>query len=66
MAHEALFREWPRLRGWLTEDASGRAVQRRLAPAASEWEAEGREPGLLWRGTRLAAALEVAQLSPRS
>ena len=52
VAHEALFREWPRLQGWLTDDAAGRAVQRRLALAASEWAAEGREPGVLWRGTQ--------------
>lgn len=60
VAHEALFREWPRLRGWLTDDAAGRAVQRRLALAASEWDAEGREPTALWRGTRLQSGLEVA------
>ncbi|HEU5241601.1 MAG TPA: BTAD domain-containing putative transcriptional regulator, partial [Ornithinibacter sp.] len=42
VAHEALFREWPRLRTWLVEDAAGRAVQRRLAVAASEWDADGR------------------------
>ena len=60
VAHEALFREWPRLRGWLTEDAAGRAVQRRLAVAATEWESERRDPALLWRGTRLDAGAEVA------
>ena len=55
VAHEALFREWPRLRGWLVEDAAGRAVQRRLAVAASEWDADGREASALWTGTRLAS-----------
>ena len=64
VAHEALFREWPRLRGWLTDDAAGRAVQRRLALAASEWAAEGREPGALWRGTQLLAGLEIAGSRP--
>lgn len=64
VAHEALFREWPRLRGWLTDDAAGRAVQRRLALAASEWDAEGREPTGLWRGTRLQSGLEVAAARP--
>ena len=59
VAHEALFREWPRLRTWLVEDAAGRAVQRRLAVAASEWDADGREPSALWTGTRLASGLEV-------
>ncbi|MFC6422876.1 BTAD domain-containing putative transcriptional regulator [Ornithinimicrobium tianjinense] len=64
VAHEALFREWPRLRGWLAEDAAGRAVQRRLAVAAAEWEAEGREPSQLWTGARLASALEIASTRP--
>ena len=64
VAHEALFREWPRLRGWLADDAAGRAVQRRLALAASEWASEGREPGALWRGTRLLSGLEVASARP--
>ncbi len=64
VAHEALFREWPRLRGWLVEDAAGRSVQRRLALAASEWDADGREPGQLWRGTRLVSGLEVADARP--
>lgn len=59
VAHEALFREWPRLRGWLVEDAAGRAVQRRLAVAAAEWDADGREGSALWTGTRLASGLEV-------
>ncbi|WP_377641811.1 BTAD domain-containing putative transcriptional regulator [Oryzobacter terrae] len=64
VAHEALFREWPRLRTWLVEDAAGRAVQRRLAVAASEWDADGREAGALWTGTRLASGLEVLQARP--
>ena len=64
VAHEALFREWPRLREWLVEDASGRAVQRRLALAAGEWDAEGRDPAALWRGARLLAATEVARVRP--
>lgn len=55
VAHEALFREWPRLRGWLEVDAEARAVQRRLVVAAAEWDAGGREDGELWRGSRLVA-----------
>ena len=64
VAHEALFREWPRLRTWLVEDAAGRAVQRRLAVAASEWDADGREASALWTGTRLASGLEVLEARP--
>ena len=64
VAHEALFREWPRLAGWLAEDASSRAVQRRLTVAANEWDADGREDAALWRGTRLAGALELVAARP--
>ena len=45
VAHEALLREWPRLRAWLDEDAEGRRVQRHLVHAAREWESAGRDPG---------------------
>ena len=65
VAHEALFREWPRLRGWLDDDRSGREVERRLAVATTEWNQENRDPALLWRGTRLDAGLEVAARQPQ-
>jgi WD40 repeat protein/class 3 adenylate cyclase len=58
VAHEALIREWPRLRGWLNEDREGLMVHRHLTRAASEWKATGRDPGELYRGARLAAALD--------
>jgi DNA-binding SARP family transcriptional activator/WD40 repeat protein len=60
VAHEAFLREWPRLRGWLENDEIGRRVRGHLAPAAAEWDARGREPAELYRGPRLAAALEWA------
>ena len=34
VGHEALLHEWPRLRGWLDDDAEGRRLHRRLAAAA--------------------------------
>ena len=37
VAHEALLREWPRLREWLAEDAQGRQLHRHLTQAASQW-----------------------------
>ncbi len=58
VAHEALLREWPRLRGWLEEDAEGRRLHRHLAIAARDWQATGRDPGELYRGARLAAMLD--------
>jgi DNA-binding SARP family transcriptional activator/class 3 adenylate cyclase/WD40 repeat protein len=58
VAHEALFREWPRLRAWLEEDAQGRAVRRAVTASADSWERGGRDPGDLLRGARLASTLE--------
>ena len=60
VAHEALLREWPRLRGWLQEDAEGRRLHHYLGVAAREWDARGRDAGELYRGARLAAALDWA------
>ena len=58
VAHEALLREWPRLRGWLEEDAEGRRLHRHLTQAARDWGDGGRDRGELYRGARLASALE--------
>ena len=60
VAHEALLREWPRLRGWLDEDADGRRLHRHLGAATAEWSAGGRDSGELYRGARLASALDWA------
>jgi WD40 repeat protein/class 3 adenylate cyclase len=61
VAHEALLREWPRLRGWLEEDVQGRVLHRHLIDAAHEWDAAGRDPGELYRGARLTGALDWAR-----
>jgi WD40 repeat protein/DNA-binding SARP family transcriptional activator len=58
LGHEALLTQWPRLRDWLTEDTEGRALHRHLTRAATEWEVADRDPGELYRGVRLAAAVE--------
>jgi WD40 repeat protein/class 3 adenylate cyclase len=62
VAHEALIRHWPTLREWLDEDREGRLVHRRLTEAEQEWETLGKDPGALYRGTRLSAATEWAEL----
>jgi WD40 repeat protein/DNA-binding SARP family transcriptional activator len=58
VAHEALLREWPRLRGWLEDDAQGRRLHRQISDAAHAWDADARDPGGLYRGARLAGALD--------
>jgi WD40 repeat protein/DNA-binding SARP family transcriptional activator len=60
VAHEALLSQWPRLRGWLEEDAEGRRLHQHLIHAAAEWQKSGRDPAELYRGARLASALEWA------
>jgi WD40 repeat protein/transcriptional regulator with XRE-family HTH domain len=58
VAHEALIREWPTLRNWLDENREGLRLHRHLTEAAQEWESLSRDPGGLYRGARLAQALE--------
>ncbi len=58
VAHEALLREWPRLREWIEEDAQGRRLRRHITQAATEWDTAGRDQSELYRGARLAAALD--------
>jgi DNA-binding SARP family transcriptional activator/WD40 repeat protein len=60
VAHEALLREWPRLRDWLEHDAEARRLHRHITLAASEWDAADRDPAELYRGARLASALDFA------
>jgi WD40 repeat protein/DNA-binding SARP family transcriptional activator len=60
VAHEALLREWPRLRTWLEEDAEGRSLHRNLTASTHAWEEGGRDDADLYRGARLAATLEWA------
>src|SRR5918996_736409 len=60
VAHEALLREWPRLRAWLEEDAQGHQLRQHLTQAAKHWEASGRDASEVYRGARLSAALDWA------
>jgi WD40 repeat protein len=61
VAHEALLREWPRLRDWLEEDVQGRALHRHLITTSRDWDQGGRDPGELYRGARLTGTLEWAR-----
>ncbi|MEU6393954.1 DNA-binding protein [Streptomyces sp. NPDC046939] len=67
LAHEALLSAWPRLSAWIDEEREQLRVHRRLTDAARAWDELGRDPGALYRGTRLAAAREQlagASLTP--
>lgn len=53
VAHEALLREWSRLRDWLDESRDDIRLQRLLANAVSEWRSSDRSEGFLLQGARL-------------
>ena len=53
IAHEALLREWSRLRAWLDTSREGIRIHLQLTAAAQEWSAADRDPGFLLRGSRL-------------
>ena len=59
IAHEALVRVWPRLRGWLDDDVDGQRLFRHLAGAGRRLGRHGPSRGSeLYRGTRLGRTLE--------
>ncbi|MFE4874100.1 hypothetical protein [Streptomyces sp. NPDC056682] len=60
ITHEAIIRCWPRLRDWLAEDRDRLLLHRQLTEATASWEEQDRDPHVLYRGARLAAALDLA------
>ncbi|MDM8559508.1 caspase family protein [Candidatus Parabeggiatoa sp. HSG14] len=56
VAHEALIREWARLRRWLTESRSALTKKREIEPAAEDWEVHRKSKDYLWQGPKLAMA----------
>lgn len=61
VAHEALIREWSRLREWLAQNREGLRIHRHLSVAAQAWRKLDHDEGELYRGARLAQALEWAK-----
>jgi WD40 repeat protein/DNA-binding SARP family transcriptional activator len=60
LVHEALIERWSRLADWLAENTEVRRQHRQLTVAASEWQSADRDPSVLYRGARLAGALDWA------
>ncbi|MET9761988.1 hypothetical protein ABZ016_23525 [Streptomyces sp. NPDC006372] len=59
LAHEALISCWPRLHGWIEQERERLLHHRRLTEAAHVWMEHDRDPGALYRGSRLARAEEI-------
>lgn len=53
VAHEAILREWERLRQWLNASREDIRQERALAQSAGEWEKTKRDKSYLLHGTRL-------------
>ncbi|WP_328519278.1 nSTAND1 domain-containing NTPase [Kribbella sp. NBC_00359] len=58
LAHEAVARAWPRLRHWLDDDLEGQRILHHLTIVADSWNSLGRPDSELYRGARLAKALD--------
>ena len=66
VAHEALLRDWPRLRSWLEEDREAIVALGQLREAAGGWDGLERDAGALYRGTRLDTALHLVDAQARA
>ena len=53
VTHEAIIREWSKLRLWLDDSRADVRLQRALGSLSHEWEASGHDPSFLLRGVRL-------------
>ncbi|NUR03897.1 MAG: helix-turn-helix domain-containing protein [Streptomyces sp.] len=58
LAHEALITCWPRLQGWIEQDRERLLRHRALTEDARTWLEHDRDPGALYRGSRLDRAEE--------
>jgi WD40 repeat protein len=64
VAHEALLREWERLRGWIDDDRKWLRIHRDVTAAANEWREREHDHGVLLRGGPLTDALEWQAIRP--
>jgi len=64
VAHEAILREWPRLRGWIDDQREALILGRRFRAALSEWETNQRHDDYLLTGNRLAPFTGWSETTP--
>ena len=53
VAHEAMIRQWQRLREWIDESREELRLERRLSAATEEWQKQKRDSSFLATGVRL-------------
>lgn len=64
VAHEALFRDWPRLVAWLEDNKAFLVWQQRLNTTIKEWNKNRQSPDLLLRGLPLREAAAWLKQQP--
>ncbi|WP_346106139.1 protein kinase family protein [Nonomuraea maheshkhaliensis] len=64
-ASAALYRAWPRLRGWVADERDGMPSHRRIREAARTWSEHRRDTSHLFRGHELDSALGWAATKRR-
>ena len=64
VAHEALIREWPRFQAWIDEGREGLRIHRHVTSSAAAWDSLGRVSSELYRGPRLATAVDWLASDP--
>jgi formylglycine-generating enzyme required for sulfatase activity len=53
VAHEAIFRSWPRLAAWIEAYGDDLRLRRQITQAADQWEAKGKKDKYLWPDERV-------------
>ena len=66
IVHEALIRQWGRLRRWMSAERSYRTWQERFRAALRQWESSGWDDGALLRGAPLAEASDWMAQRPEA
>ncbi|MEE3852168.1 hypothetical protein VZC37_17630 [Gordonia sp. LSe1-13] len=64
LSHDAVIAAWPRLADWVEEDREDAFTRLRIQGDADEWVASEKDRSLLYRGSRLAVADDLAARSP--
>jgi formylglycine-generating enzyme required for sulfatase activity len=66
VAHEALFKRWPRLSTWIASVRDDLHLRYKVSQAAEDWDANGRLDSFLWSHDRVAEVKSmIDRLRPR-
>ena len=63
VAHEALFRVWDTLHGWLRQDRRALALRGHIEDAAAEWQAANRAESRIWPEERILDTVREIEVS---